>query len=247
MSAIPPINSAINQTQVVKEFSGVSPLTINTLMQLPLHNHGIDNRGLPIIPGNTKLSELEARRKDINRYFTNLYSTNTSLRDKLNVDATESLNELIKKMAIYSPASLSQQQLTYIYSLPEFKNIFALTLICEEPMAALSLITANGCGLKSSDEDVKKGALNLLTAIVKFAGFSISGVNHKNKHLSSNFAIISLARKITHQLMDQNAANKAYDTYNRLDKEYEEIESRELNRIANLIQNDRQESLKKAS
>src|SRR3989338_3995943 len=162
-------------------------LAKDTLKKLFLCHHAINEQGAPIVSGDLNFDRRIERKNDVGQYFAHLYATNKFLKDKLNGDTVKNVNDILKTLSAYSPLFLMKQPFTYIYSLGEVKNSTVLTLIFEEPLAALSLITASGCGFNSGDEDVRNGALNFLIVMGKSAAYSISTSSNINQNTIKTF------------------------------------------------------------
>lgn len=209
-------------------------LAMDTLKRLSLCHHAINEKGAPIVSGDLNFDRRIERKNEVDQYFAYLYATNKFLKDKFNGDTVKNLNEILKTLSTYSPLPLIKQPFTYIYSLGEVKNSIVLTLIFEEPLAALSLITASGCGLNSGDEDVRKGTLNFLIVMGKAAAYSISKSNNINQNTIDNLSTLFVVRKILHQMKDKNIGNKTFEVISKIDNEFEALEEQQLEYVTKL-------------
>lgn len=209
-------------------------LAMDTLKRLSLCHHAINEKGAPIVSGDLNFDRRIERKNDVGQYFAHLYATNKSLRDSLSRDTVKNVNNILKTLSTYSPLFLMKQPFTYTYSLGEIKNSVVLTLVFEEPLAALSLITASGCGFNSGDEDVRKGALNFLIVMGKSAAYSISTSNNVNQNTTENLSTLFVVRKILHQMKDKNTGNKIFEIISKIDNEFEALEEQQLKYITKL-------------
>ena len=220
----------ITQPGVNKPFA----LAIDTLKKLPFYQHEINEKGAPTVPGNLNLDQRTERRNEVSQYFAHLYATKNSLRNKLNANTVENLNSMLKTLSPYSSEILVNKPFTCIYSLKEVKNALVLTLIFEEPLAALSLITAGECGFHSNDENVRKGALNFLIITGKCAEYSISGSNNIHQNTVENFSTLFMVRDMLHQLKYKHLDNEMFKTISQIDNKFEDLEKQQLERLAKL-------------
>ena len=227
--------------QLVTKPAKAFTLAFDTLKILPFCKHEIDNKGSPIVPGNLKADKRFERKNEVSQYFAHFYALNKPLRERLTGNTIENLNSLLKEISLFSAQSLTKQSFTYIYAHHEFKSAAILTLILEDPLAALSLITASGCGFNSSDEKTKEGALNLLIVISKCAEHSIVESENINQHLINNLTTLSVARNILYKLKEKYEGYETEKLLKEINNEFETMESNAYNHTLYL----RKEEIKK--
>lgn len=202
-------------------------LARDTLKKMPLIPHEIDSHGFPNIPGNLSLDQRLKRKKETNQYIAHCYATNSLLKEKLQEDAINNFNQLLKDISAFNPTSLAKQNLKYIISLEELRKSHIIALIHSDPLITLNLITGRSCGLYSTDLSVQQGALNMLIVLGKYAGY-IDEATKINDNLIEDLSNLFIIRKILYKQMERTFEPKIIEHIKAIDNEFEDLESKLL-------------------